>query len=401
MVIARGSAYLIVMTERAQQHDILIAGAGLAASLVALRLGHEARVTLVDPAHNPLAGHTWSFHDADIAGEDKAWLSPAVAHRWPGQEVRFPHLRRRLASSYASVTPESLAAALAALPNLRRITARVATLAPNHLALEDGTRLDATLVIDARGFEPHPALTLGFQKFLGLEIETSAPHGINVPVIMDATVRQEDGYRFLYLLPFSPTRLLIEDTRYADGADLSPGAIRAGILAHARAQGWTANVVAEESGVLPIALGLDARAFWADRPADIPTIGMRAARFHPVTGYSLPDAVRSASLIAAHWREGSAPLAARLRDDAIRTAEGQGFYRLLARMLFRAAEPAARWKVLQRFYGLPEPLIERFYAGRTTKADMARILIGRPPVPVHRALACLREPTRASGDLHA
>jgi lycopene beta-cyclase len=47
-------------------------------------------------------------------------------------------------------------------------------------------------------------------------------------------------------------------------------------------------------------------------------------------------------------------------------------------MLFRAAEPAQRWRVLSRFYGLPQPLIERFYGGRTTRGDAARILCGRP-----------------------
>ena len=55
------------------------------------------------------------------------------------------------------------------------------------------------------------------------------------------------------------------------------------------------------------------------------------------------------------------------------------------------AAPAARRKVLERFYRLPEPLIERFYAGDLTRADQARILIGRPPIRVRDALPCLRE----------
>jgi lycopene beta-cyclase len=40
---------------------------------------------------------------------------------------------------------------------------------------------------------------------------------------------------------------------------------------------------------------------------------------------------------------------------------------------------------------LSQPLIERFYAGRTEWRDILRILSGKPPVPVHRALTCLRE----------
>jgi lycopene beta-cyclase len=46
---------------------------------------------------------------------------------------------------------------------------------------------------------------------------------------------------------------------------------------------------------------------------------------------------------------------------------------------------------MQRFYTLNEALIERFYAGRLTSADKARILIGRPPISVFSALATMRE----------
>ena len=87
----------------------------------------------------------------------------------------------------------------------------------------------------------------------------------------------------------------------------------------------------------------------------------------------------------------NAELAAKIRQHARNRHRQQGFYRLLNRMLFRAAVPGRRHLVLQRFYKLPKGLIERFYAGRTHAGDIVRILVGKPPVPVHRALACLRE----------
>ena len=37
--------------------------------------------------------------------------------------------------------------------------------------------------------------------------------------------------------------------------------------------------------------------------------------------------------------------------------------------------------------------MSRFYAGRSTLYDKARVLTGKPPVPIFRALRCLREPT--------
>jgi lycopene beta-cyclase len=58
-------------------------------------------------------------------------------------------------------------------------------------------------------------------------------------------------------------------------------------------------------------------------------------------------------------------------------------------MLFRAAEPDQRYRVLERFYGLPEPLIRRFYAGRLRWSDRVRLVTGSPPVPIGRALGCV------------
>jgi len=377
-------------------NSLLLVGAGLASAIIAQRLtaaDPTIAITMVEGAATPFGEHTWSFHHADVTAADHAWLDPLVAHRWAGQSVRFQKFSRHLSSGYASLTSASVAAKIASLPNVTlRTGTRVKSLDAAGATLEDGTRLAADCVVDARGFAPNPSMVLGFQKFVGLEIETETPHGITDPVIMDASVDQLDGYRFVYLLPFSPTRILIEDTRYSDGEALDLQALAADISAYARAQGWSIkSVVREEHGVLPICLAYDAARFWAGQPADIPLAGMRAGLFHPTTGYSVPEAVRLANLIAAHWPVGSAALAPLIRAHALGRAREQGFYRLLNRMLFRAAEPARRHLVLQRFYRLPQPLIERFYAGRTTVWDICRILVGKPPVPVSRAIPCLME----------
>ena len=89
--------------------------------------------------------------------------------------------------------------------------------------------------------------------------------------------------------------------------------------------------------------------------------------------------MKNADLIA----KGAAGDIARLQNDHFKS---ERFFRFLNRMLFRASKPEERYKVLQRFYGLSEPLIERFYAGRLTWKDKLRILIGKPPVPVTKAL---------------
>ena len=67
----------------------------------------------------------------------------------------------------------------------------------------------------------------------------------------------------------------------------------------------------------------------------------------------------------------------------------QRFFRALNRMLFLAGDADKRWQVMQRFYSLNEGLIARFYAGQLTLADKARILAGKPPVPVGEAMLAI------------
>jgi lycopene beta-cyclase len=207
---------------------------------------------------------------------------------------------------------------------------------------------------------------------------------------MDATVDQAEGYRFVYCLPFSPTEVFVEDTYYSDTPDLDPPRLGRRIADYAAAQGWNVAAIArEESGVLPVVKSGDFDTFWpaGDRVA---RGGVRAGLFHPLTSYSLPDAVRFAS-----WLARDAPLDARLgpatRDHAAQHWQRGGFDRMLARMLFQAADPPERYRLLERFYRLPEPLIGRFYAGRSTSFDRLRILAGKPPVAVARAIAAMME----------
>jgi lycopene beta-cyclase len=209
---------------------------------------------------------------------------------------------------------------------------------------------------------------------------------------MDATVPQLDGYRFVYTLPFSKQLLLIEDTRYSDTPSLDKTAMRPLIWEYAKAQGWdVVDVESEEEGVLPIVLSGDINAFWRGAAPDVPRSGMRAALFHPTTGYSLPEAVRLADDLV-RWSVLDSPiLFERIRRRSVEAWKRNGYFRLLNRMLFRAAEPAMRYRVLERFYGLSESLIRRFYSGHLTWSDKLRLVTGSPPVPIRRAIPCLLE----------
>ncbi|TVV70089.1 lycopene beta-cyclase CrtY [Sphingomonas solaris] len=385
------------------QCDLAIIGGGLAGGLIALALAArrpEVDVLLVEADTVVGGNHIWSFFASDVDPADRWLVDPLVGHRWPAYDIAFPKRKRRLDEAYHSIRSERLDTLVrAALPPARLLTGiRATDVSPTAATLADGTRIAARAVIDARGAGDLSTLDLGWQKFVGLVVRTDAPHGRTHPVVMDATVEQIDGYRFVYVLPFGPDRLLIEDTYYSDSPDLDRQAITARVHRYAADHGWgIAEVEHSEAGVLPVALGGDFDGYWASGGAAAKA-GVRAGLFHPTTGYSLPDAVRLATHVAALPDPAAPDLAAATRDRARETWAGRGFYRLLDRMLFRAAEPAERYKVLERFYGLDAGLVGRFYAGRSTLLDKLRILSGKPPVPLMAALRVLKETRGPQGE---
>ena len=379
--------------------DLILVGGGLANGLIArcLRLAHPDLRLLLLEAQPALGGnHTWSFHSTDLSAAQLAWIAPLITYRWDAHDVAFPGYRRRLPGGYNSVTSGRFDATLRAeLGDAVRCGCPVDAVTPTTVRLAGGGLLRARAVIDGRGHPPAAHLALRFQKFLGQELQLAAPHGLTAPMLMDATVDQVDGYRFVYLLPFTADTVLVEDTVYADGATLSRDLLRGHIADYVAAQGWTVKkVLREEEGVLPIALAGDAEALWRSM-GGVPHVGLAAALFHPTTGYSLPQAVRLADHLAALPRaafDDCRSVQAAVQAHALGQWRSTGFFRVLNRMLFLAAAPAARRKVMARFYRLRGPLVARFYAGRSSWLDKARILTGRPPVPLGAALRAVFSP---------
>ncbi len=380
--------------------DIAILGGGLAGGLAALALRRkrpDLRVTLIEAGPRLGGEHTWSFHDTDLTREGMALVEPLISHRWPAQLVKFPGHERRLSTGYNSIASSQFHDVLTeTLGDDVFLAAPVERASPECVTLRSGEVVRANAVLDCRGAVSSPHLKLGFQKFVGREVRLAAPHGLDAPIIMDATAPQLDGYRFIYVLPFDERTLLIEDTRYADGPALPVENFRQELADYAAAHGWRIEeVLREEEGVLPIALGGDIDAFW-DAPQDgaegaLARGGMRAGLFHPLTGYSLPDAVRLALTIAQQDDVSSRALYNVTRGLSTQAWRARAYYRFLTRMLFLAAAPEKRYRVLERFYKMPQGLIERFYAGRSTLADKARVLAGKPPVPVLKAARVMRE----------
>jgi len=374
--------------------DLVLVGGGLANSLIAYRLSQtrpSMRVLLVERGPHLGGEHTWSFYAADLTEEQHSWIGPFVEHTWPGYEVRFPRFTRWINSGYFSITSRHLHDVVTASLGDRVLLNRdVESIDPTEIVLSDHGHIRAAAVIDGRGPSDSPHLVFRYQKFVGQVVRLDNSHGLHGPILMDATVKQLDGYRFIYVLPLTDNVVLIEDTRYSDSPVLERDGYVGAIRHYAVTQGWRLKEVERgEQGVLPVALSGNIESFWTDGPPGVARSGLRAALFHPTTGYSLPNAVRLADHLSRMMPAGDSALYDSVKRQSVQHWSNTRFFRMLNRMLFLAGEPAQRIRIFQRFYGLPKPLIERFYAGRLTSTDRFRLLVGRPPVPIGRAILAL------------
>ena len=385
--------------------DLIIVGAGLAGLMTAWRcldVHPELSVLLIEATDRIAGDHTWSFNRSDIIEPLQEWIEPFIVYSWDKYDVKFPKRERKLNIPYCTGNSETLRQCVQ--PHIEtgrlevKLNTRVIDMTAEHVILHNEQKLSAKCVLDARGRSANEHKVLGYQKFVGRTIRTKQPHGLKHPIIMDATVEQLGGYRFVYCLPFTEYDLLVEDTYYTDGDSLSENEVAARVDDYITAKGWGDHeLLRQEKGVLPITLAVEA-AYGEDvatnknKPVEL---GMTGGYYQAVTGYSLPEAVKSAEVVSDMIAKNKPDYAKAILHEMIYHKRDhyneERFLRLLNRMLFRAAEPEKRYKVLERFYGLSEDLVARFYRNRLSKQDKLRILIGKPPVPISKAVKNISE----------
>lgn len=372
---------------------LVIVGGGLAGALAVVRLAElhpDLPLLLVESGDAIGGNHTWSFFDSDVPDGLQDLVAALGPVRWPRHRVHFPGRTREFAMAYNSVAAPALDALVRErLAGRLRLGTKVTRIDADGIELAGGERIGARGVIDARGPQgAMPGLELGWQKFVGIEFAAASPEP-DCATVMDACLPQLDGYRFVYVLPFGPDRVLVEDTYYSNDAELDREAVSGRVRALAAERGLLGSELRQEAGVLPILIGGDPDRFW---PADDPVarLGLAGGFFHATTGYSFGLALRLADELARLPGEfGSAELARWTRARFLRHWRETWYFRLLNRMLFHAAKPGERWRVFAHFYRLPAERIARFYAGELTPIDRMRILSGRPPVGIGAALKAL------------
>lgn len=365
--------------------DCLIVGGGLAGGLFfyALRRAQpNLRILLIEKSESLGGNHTWSFHLSDLSS-DIEWLTPLISRTWPSYEVRFPDYVRVIEKPYCSIRAEDFDHVLRQQHGeYILLNADVVSVESQTVTLSGGRVLQARQVVDARGWRPSGA-NAGFQKFVGLDIKLKDSHGMKHVLLKDARVSQTDGYRFFYVLPWGPREVLVEDTYYSNTANLDVDAVRGEVLRYVASCGWEVeSIERQEIGCLPLELNKK------KVPEDdgVLRLGAAAGVYQPVTGYTFPQTLERVHALAQvpmdQWQSVLQRLNRRHHKQAT-------YLRALNRMMFLAAVPEKRYIILQRFYGLSEGLIARFYKGQLSLADKLRILCGRPPVSIWRALKSL------------
>ena len=307
--------------------------------------GRTSAVRLIEAGASARAAITAGAGSPAISTTMRATLLRTVPPDPVGRRLRRRLPRSRSgtsATAYRSLSSEDFAAALERELEPGTIMARrgATTLVADGVTL-GRRRADRRARRDRLPrLRPHsaPAAAAGRSSSAG----TCAPTGRTAcehPVIMDATVDQADGYRFVYVLPLGADELFIEDTYYQDDPAARPQpavgpdrrVLRAPRLARRAARlGNRRPAGGDRRRLRPL----------AEPNSGSPGVaraGAHAGFVHPLTSYTLPFAAETALAMA---RDADLPgdqLAAMLEARARQHWRRTRFYRLLGSMLFGGA----------------------------------------------------------------
>jgi len=360
----------------------VILGAGLSGLSVAralLRQRPGASIVLVDRRTTWERDRTWCFWatpgipDAALAtARWNAWRTIGHDGAATQRSERHPYLHLPADRFYEASLKE-----LSSAPNVELATATsvLAVRPARRKAIVVETSrgdLRAAGVVDAMGGRgpllrgrPAGAVELS-QRFLGLEVEVERPvFEPTTATLMDFRLPGPSGaVRFMYVLPFSRTRALIEDTSIG-GPVIGQAERRRAIEAYLaeRLGAGAVSVLRTERGSLP----MTTFPFPATRGPGLFAAGQAAGAARPSSGYAFARTQRHATALAACILRGS-PAPSALGPRRRRALDAQ-----FLRALRTSPGSAAGWfTTLAR--DVPGDVFARFMSDASSAADEARVM---------------------------
>ncbi|WP_172592020.1 lycopene cyclase family protein [Subtercola boreus] len=236
---------------------------------------------------------------------------------------------------------------------------------------EEASPVEAAEARRGRGTRIHPSETWLPQAFVGLHIVTERPvFDPGSCLLMDFTVDQGCGLRFMYVVPVSTTEALVEHV-FLTETTLSEVGFVAGIdLYLAREFGLEPRdyrVLATERGCIPMTDSV-----FRDRPSPrVTLLGTRGGATRPSTGYTFLRIQRSCRALAERLVRGTD-----VRDPAdppTRSLLDAIFLRFLA------DHPGRAPLVFHRMFDRVEPsALVRFLSEQSDWRDNARLILALP-----------------------
>jgi lycopene beta-cyclase len=364
---------------REKNHGLLIAGGGVAGSLAALamaRLRPEVPMMFVSETSDLSADRTHVLLDQGLSDEERALAAPLIEKSWDAHYVSFPSGSRKLKLRCHAITGARIDAAVreALRPDQIRAEDRIVAVRDQSLLLHGGETVAGDGALDARSWAHQTTLELGWRKTLARTYRFTAPHRVDLPVIVDATLDGESADGFFACIPFDERTLRIERVELSTAPELDEAAVGARIQAYVAKRGWSGGemVVGEESSAAPLALGGDFGAYWRIGGARVAKLGARGGFFHPVTGSTFPDALRAALLLTRQRDFSGEALHDLFEEQAAALWRRREYYRSFNQLLLQA--DGGGDAVLERLYGLDAGIIGRFFAEDLGIFDRRRVM---------------------------
>lgn len=383
--------------------DLIILGAGCAGLSLAARLANgdgDLRVVVLDPRTAFDDDRSWSFWHHDHHA-----LRDIVAHEWKGWTYSDTHNRRAThrvpGMSYQYIRGiDFYRWALEAIGADSRIELRLGLAAHDltPITLADGSAgvsvhtdhgpVIARRVVDTR---PRRANALLYQCFSGAEVEHggalaadsvgtapfaadsvgTAPSTADSVGLMTRMRSGADGLAFVYVLPLTPTRALVEWTRFSP-VPLAASVVVAERDAELAAMGLGgATIVREEGGVLPMGR-VDAP---APSTAGVVLAGNAGGALRDASGYAFLRIQRWATRCADALARGESP-AAHPAEPWVRRQMDRIFLQAVREHPERTAD-----YFMAMATRVPPHRMLRFLTDRATTGDLARIILSLPLLP--------------------